>query len=76
MAITHIADQSYFETDWLIKCIIVVLGICASLLLLLVRTKCRSKWRSGAGSGPKLGRVDVHSGFILVKPLGGELQIL
>lgn len=70
MAITDIADLSYFETEWLIKCIIVTLGICSSLLLLLVGTKCGSKWCSGVGSGPELGRVDVHSGFILSSPIG------
>lgn len=51
-------------------------GIYSSLLLLDVRTKCRSEWCSGVGSRPDSGCVDVHSGFILAHPLGGELQIL
>lgn len=45
----------------------------STLLLLIVRIKCRSKQDSAVGSGPKLGRVDVQSQFILVHPLGGEL---
>lgn len=49
------------------------IALSSTLLLLIVRIKCRSKQDSAAGSGPKLGRVDVQPQFILVHPLGGEL---
>lgn len=70
------ADRSSFQAERLMQGVFAMFGIYSGVLLLVVKTKWRSKKCSGEGWRPKPGRVAVHSGFILVHPLGGELQIL